>query len=625
MLRVCNNVEEALALSKRWQVPLLIFVQSAPSEVGSHTDAFDFTEMYTTSSRGNKVIKPTFMLGNGPLANDGTAQRQALEAVLHESRLHSVTIVHFMETGSEAHNLFIAAVPEASNTVPRLHVFPSSLREQPRIVLHGVALTPGRICDAIRFGLQMPPPTKVTRAKEDFMRQVEEMNAAVAEGGSTVLSTGVGITTTCASGTASGTVAGSGSGGLKALHFIVLNGLEKREFVVTSPGMTLRTVWMKVQQALSRERQVADGTSRSYGSPTFVLHIDPPETATPNSTSGEKSTSHVVVDSVEAAAKIEIHTMPHNTRVTVVRNELNATGQQPVEPNCGNEPQTEHGEKGNVMRCDGGVCRISDNSSSREPTVKQLKTALPPAAFAVEEKQEAKLAHNPSITKETTRIHVRCSLPSGGAHTVDDLDPAVATLYTDLRRPIAELIGHDAFVFARVYPPHRFSPEEETKPLETLGMRSSSALRIVPTGGPPNAPQEPNLTDVNKSGLFGLVSSLLRRAGASTPFVGTNHTPASPFGDTRATGTTAQGSRFRTMAEMRAKEEEEERRLAAESSVMAGLTNEHRRKKANRYYGGGSTEYAGWDDNKEEEKEEGRKDGENESAKEATEHAKKNA
>ncbi|EAN94007.1 hypothetical protein, conserved [Trypanosoma cruzi] len=624
MLRVCNNVEEALELSKRWQVPLLIFVQSPPSEVGRHTDAFDFTEIYTTSSRGNRVIKPTFMLGNGLLASDGGAQRQVLEAVLHESRLDLVTIVHFMEAGSEAHNLFIAAVPEASNTVPRLHVFPSSLREQPRIVLHGVALTPGRICDAIRFGLQMPPPTKVARAKEEFMRQVEEMNAAVAEGGSTVLSTGVGITPTCASGTASGTVAGSGSGGLKGLHFIELNGLDKREFVLTSPGMTLRTVWVKVEQALGRERQVAGGTARSHGSQKFVLHIEPPETATPNSTSGEKATGHVVVDSVEAAAKIEIHTMPHNTRVTVVRNEPSATGPQPVRPSCGREPQTEHGERENVMRCDGGVCRIGGNSLSGEPNIEQQKDALPPTASAVEEKQETKPAHSSSITRENARIHVRCSLPSGGTHMVDDLDPAVATLSTHLRRPIAGLIGHDAFVFARVYPPHRFSLEEETKPLETLGMRSSSALRVVPTGGPPNAPQEPNLTEVNKIGLFGLVSSLLRRAGASTPFVGTTQTTASPFGDTRAAGTTAQGSRFRTMAEMRAKEEEEERRIAAESIALAGLTKEHRRKKANRYYGGGSTEYAGWDDN-EVEKEDGKKDGESDVGEEATEHTKKNA
>ncbi|PWV10257.1 hypothetical protein C3747_70g243 [Trypanosoma cruzi] len=207
---------------------------------------------------------------------------------------------------------------------------------------------------------------------------------------------------------------------------------------------------------------------------------------------------------------------------------------------------------------------------------------------------------------------------------VDDLDPAVATLSTHLRRPIAGLIATMPLYLLECTPPHRFSLEEETKPLETLGMRSSSALRVVPTGGPPNAPQEPNLTEVNKIGLFGLVSSLLRRAGASTPFVGTTQTTASPFGDTRAAGTTAQGSRFRTMAEMRAKEEEEERRIAAESIALAGSYKRTSSEEGEPVLRWGSTEYAGWDDN-EVEKEDGKKDGESDVGEEATEHTKKNA
>ncbi|ESL06211.1 hypothetical protein TRSC58_06117 [Trypanosoma rangeli SC58] len=629
MLRVCVDVEDALALSKRWQVPLLVFVHSAIAEMPSaHTDAVDLTEMYTVSSHGKRVIKTTLQLSSAPLAGNGVAQRHALEAVLHASRLDLMVVVHFMEAGSAAHNLFVAAVPESSTSVPRLHVFPPSLRERPRSVLSGPTLTPGLICEAVRIELQMPPPTKFAGAKEEFMRHVEEMNAATAAEGS-----GAAALMRAGAGAASAHTMASGAGlnGITGLHFVALNGLEKREVVVTSPGMTLRTVWVKVQQTLNRERQAAGETGHPSGSTTFVLHVTPPATAAVGATSaGETGDQVVVVDSVEAAAKLDIHTLPHNTTVTVVRNGASATAPQPAGKECHREAHTEHGKERPTKCCDEGMCRIRGTPPSSEANFAQQKaTPVPPTTPAMEANEEAPPEPKPAVAKAPAHIHVRCSLPSGGTHTVDELDPAVATLSTHLRPLIAELLGHNAFVFARVYPPHRFSPDEEAQPLGTLGMRTSSALRVVPTGGPSTTlPPERKPADNSKSGLFGLVSSLLRCGSGLTPAAAP--VPVSResalAGNVRGTGTTDTRVRFATMAELRAKEEEEEKRVAAEANAMAGRSNEYRRKKANRYYGGSSTEYTGWDGDEEEEGEdEGKEGGADNSGKTFTGNAKRNS
>ncbi|RNF04168.1 uncharacterized protein Tco025E_08138 [Trypanosoma conorhini] len=610
MLRVCSNVEDALALSKRWQVPLLVFVHSALPETAradADADAVDLAELYTTSSHGRKTIKPTFRLGRAPLAGNGAAQRNALEAVLQESRLGSVTVVHFVGAGSAAHNLFVAAVPEASASVPRLHVFPPSLRERPRSVLSGHTLTPGRICEALRVELQTPPPAKLAGAKEEFMRHVEEVSAATAAMGA-----GTGAAATHAA-TAS---PGAGCGGPAGLHFVALNGLERREVVATAPGMTLRTVWVKVQQALERERerQAADEAAAPRGSTTsFVLRVDPPATAAAGGGGGAAdqatatATAAVVVDSVEAAAKLDIHALPHNTTVTVLREGASAeSSTQPAGKAGGHESPSGHDEERKGRSCDGGVCRLRGTPPSGEPTPAQPLTPMPapptvPAVVAAAE-EEATPPPPPVAAAAggggAARIHVRCSLPSGGTHTVDGLDPATASLSAHLRGPIAELLGHSAFAFARVYPPHRFSSEEEAQPLEALGMRTSSALRVVPTGGPPTASPARNLADASKSGLFGLVSSLLRRGSGPTPAPAA----AAPGGSVRD----AARARFGTMAELRAKEEEEEKRAAAEAEANAAARrpNEPRRRKANRYYGGSSTEYTGWDGSGEEEAEE---------------------
>ncbi|RNE99153.1 hypothetical protein TraAM80_08358 [Trypanosoma rangeli] len=630
MLRVCINVEDALALSKRWQVPLLVFVHSAIEETPrTHTDDVDLAEMYTLSSHGKRVMKATFQLGSAPLAGNGVAQRHALEVVLHASRLDLMAVVHFMEAGSAAHNLFVAAVPESSTSVPRLHVFPPSLRERPRSVLSGSTLTPELICEAVRIELQMPPPTKLAGAKEEFMRHVEEMNAATAAGGSgaaALMRAGVGAAS------AHTMASGAGFNGPTGLHFVALNGLEKREVVVTSPGMTLRTVWVKVQQALNREQQAAGEAAHPPGSATFVLHVAPPATAAVGAVSEGETTDQVVVvvDSVEAAARLDIQTLPHNTTVTVVRGGASATAPQPAGEECNRGPHTKHGEERPTGCCDGGVCRIRGTPPSSEPNSAQQQKTMPapPTTPAMEASEEAPPEPKPAVAKASACIHVRCSLPSGGTHTVDELDPAVATLSTHLRCPLAELLGHNAFVFARAYPPHRFSLDEEAQPLETLGMRTSSALRVVPTGGPSTTlPPERKPSNNSKGGLYDLVSSLLRRGTGLTPAAAPAHVPRESVlaGNVRGTATTDTRVRFGTMAELRAKEEEEEKRVAAEANAMTDRQNEYR-KKANRYYGGSSTEYTGWDGNEEEEegKDEEKEGGAGNGGKKFTGHAKRN-
>ncbi|ORC84646.1 uncharacterized protein TM35_000421040 [Trypanosoma theileri] len=669
MLRLCENVEEALGLSKRWQIPLLIFVHSSLPESATHTDTANesadpaLSGLFTAKNHGKKTVNANFNIGSESLAHNGAAQRHAFEVVLQESRLSSVTVVHFMDAASSAHELFIAAVPESSQVVPRLHVFPASQQMLPRNVLHGGTLTPGYISEAVRFVLRMPPLTKVTELMGEFVQHVEEVNtvvrqttaAAAGSYGSHILPstrpTARGGDATVSSDTPqTGSVAAAALPAVdrKDLHFIALNGLEKREVIVTSPGMTLRTVWMKVQQALMRRREASDAgvEMRPRSGISFVLRVEPPTTAENTNNEGV-----VVLSSIEEASKMDIHKLPHNTVVTVVQNDSPAghtppppattttTTTQPGGTKSGNpsvqvneEESSKKSQGAAGVQCEGGVCKVPLPTSTK--TVKserkqeeeekqqqqQQPVSSPPASTSamMENEEETRKPTATTTASSSSSVNIRCSLPDGNTHTVAALDPTVATLATDVRPEIAPLVGNASFVMACAYPPHRFTAEEETETLEKIGLRTSCALRVVLTGGASSSTASvPRHVDAASFGLMNLVSSLLGRGTAprpTAPAPANMNVNANPTGSN--TAATRSGGRFRTMAELRAAEEEEENRREAR--------NEQQRRKANRYYGGGSTEYTGKNDDDNEEHNEDKEE-EEKGKKEDDKYAKKNA
>ncbi|KAH9597447.1 hypothetical protein LSM04_006665 [Trypanosoma melophagium] len=683
MLRLCENVEEAIAHSKRWQIPLLIFVHSNLPESTTNTDNGNenvdaaLSALYTTKAHGKKTINTSFNMGSESLTNNGAAQRRAFEVILQESRLSSVTVVHFMDPASPAHQLFIAAVPESSQVVPRLHIFPASQQMMPRSVLTGATLTPGYICEAVRFVLRIPPLTKVTEAMGEFVQHVEEVNAAVRHTGTNAGSYDSHIlhstspTARVGNRTSNSGVSQTGSAAVdrKGLHFIALNGLDKREVIVTSPGMTLRTVWIKVQQALARRREATDlGVEmRPRSGTTFVLRVEPP-------TTGENTNSNSVVElhSIEEASKMDIHTLPHNTVVTVVQSDSPVGGHTTPVPAASAVPSMQSGgtnsddknssglvreEEGSpkkskaaaVVECEGVVCKAPFPTSSKtvesERKIKERKqgeeeeereekqqkshsspVVTTPASLENEEEKTKTTTTAAAAAATSSSVNIRCSLPDGNTHTVADLDPTVATLSEHVRPQVTPLVGNTSFVFACPYPPRRFTAEEETETLEKIGIRTSCALRVVLTGGASSSTTPaPRHVDTASFGLMGLVSSLLGRGPAvqpTTSSVGGNANMR-PSAGASNTAPTRSGGRFRTMAELRAAEEEEENRREAR--------NEQMRRKANRYYGGGSTEYTSRrdDDNEDmkEEEREGKEDGEEETQrqKDDDQHAKKNA
>nr|CCC90354.1 unnamed protein product [Trypanosoma congolense IL3000] len=180
-MRICGNVREALELVKKWDISLLILVHGADTgsttAEGHQLTCDNIPDFYSARRiHGRKVINTQFQFGCEALRNSGLLQRCALEAVLEESRLSAVAVVHYVEEGSAGHKLFTDAVPEGSNIVPRLHVFPPMVRGAPRTLLHGITLTPLQICIAVRTALQPLSPAEVTAARDMVLQHIDDMN-----------------------------------------------------------------------------------------------------------------------------------------------------------------------------------------------------------------------------------------------------------------------------------------------------------------------------------------------------------------------------------------------------------------------------------------------------------------
>ncbi|KAG8342996.1 hypothetical protein ERJ75_000758300 [Trypanosoma vivax] len=183
MLRTSWSIEEALAYSGRWHVPILVFVHSNEDGVGQNSSGDEnkcsnIPGFYTESplTKNKKVINPNFCFASDSLPGDGRLQRRAFEVVLAELRLASISITHFVEVGTPAHELFIAAVQQVGDTVPSLHIFPPQ-REVPRVALYGNSLTPKQIYDSFRVVMQASVAPRVKELRSLLLQQVEYINS----------------------------------------------------------------------------------------------------------------------------------------------------------------------------------------------------------------------------------------------------------------------------------------------------------------------------------------------------------------------------------------------------------------------------------------------------------------
>ncbi|SCU73043.1 uncharacterized protein TEOVI_000763000 [Trypanosoma equiperdum] len=516
---VCENVDSALAYVNKWRAPLLILVNNADSAAAAATCSLncdDIPEFYASDRvHGKKVINPNFRFGSEAIQHSGPLQRRALEVFLKESRLDSVVVVHLIVAGSAAHELFVAAVPEAKDVAPCLFVFSPKQSGMERVALHGPNLTPANISNVLRTSFQALQVPESTGARSTFLTQVGDMNAA------------------------------------------------QQRLLLSQP--------------------------QDAGAPRFgalsTVGVTPAARAAP---AGDTTRTHPAVPSQMG--------------------EKRAGDKDEGGVAKGDSDEAPHSKRSVVECRDGEGCRVKYRGGGSDERLETetvsgpeegKQTEHPPCGSSTVNDEGDKTAVATADSQSASNgIDLRCGLPNGETYTVRGLDSSTATLAANVREQVATLLEHNEFVFARPYPPHRFTVEEETRTLETIGMRNSSVVRVIPTG----APSYGAATSQVKSGateVFGMVSSWFGRASG----FGNSSTAPQASGTSATRAARPPNSRVRTMAQMLAENEEEENRRALRNSAMEGGQGS----RANRYYGGASTEYVGRDDGEDSEDEEVRR------------------
>ncbi|CCW64881.1 unnamed protein product [Phytomonas sp. EM1] len=669
--------------------------EHTPDNCGVDDDADQNCTLDAFLKTMGKTASWDFPLGK---LKGGLEQREAVMAVLTEGRLADACFIHFIEEGTPAYELFSAAYgglalsggspATATDGLLRVHVFPPSRQGFQPLVLHGDLLTPAKLIETVRIAHHVRPQL-ITSIKDRILDETQAMNQELQRAQAqqkhrvdlqsrSLLSTGIALASK--EDQTSHVAEASPNTGLKSgalssrdaaeamgrMHFIHIDGLPegRKKMMLTSPSMTLRTVWLDVSKQLeaAAEKESLDGAARfaplKNAKAKFYLQIG--ENATLQTSSDETRE----VYTIEEASKIILQDFPSSTRVFVKSLELAGACDssnekaKDVQMNSNHsrirhDPTSKNEEKAaSMMTCDSiGCCRkaISQEEAQfkvprTEEDEQQTSTAAVPGGSPLERLKDSpndenrQLKENKEVASSVSysSIDIRCSLADGRTETISGLNPEVDTLNTCVRPAIVRQLGHNNFIFARPYPPKRFSvQEDELRPLSQIDLTVSSTLRVIPSSvGQNHQPAQiknseretgsshftiPTSVATASSGFFNRISRLFPRGdiasrhaspSAAGPSTHTNTHVASREPFARHQGSTSGG--FQSMSNILAAQEEKERQMALEQLQMAqraqlmgfpsSLGSRHsdpvdQKKKAekgnkpmNHYFGGDSTE-----------------------------------
>ncbi|CCW71923.1 unnamed protein product [Phytomonas sp. Hart1] len=572
--------------------------------------------------------------------------------VLAEGRLTDACLVHFVEEDTPAFELFCKANPAspAPNRLLRVHIFPPSRHGFQPLVLQADLLTPARLIEAVRIFHHAGPPI-ISGVKDRMMEEIPAMNREALRaqeqqkrerglpGRSPLLATSASASKedfpsqkADASSNSGLKPEGLSSGdvGIKmvdGMHRVHIEGLPegRKKMMLTSPSMTLRTVWLdvsrQVEAAAAKEpwdKPGPEATARfafpSGKAPKFYLRI--------NST----SESTMEVHTIEDASKITLQDFPSGTRIGVHYVETAASCEDengknkklPVNPNSKHDGELNEEKATSVMICDSAkCCRVAFPQKETQLKVPRTEETPSQAAVRVDSPGDFRKSNEPDDAKNATSsaggggwIDIRCTLPDGRTTTIPGLNPNEDTLKTSVRPVIAQALGHADFLFARPYPPKRFSlDEDEHRPLSQIELRVSSTLRVIPnsagSGSRPAQAKDPKQASPTliHPRVVAASSELFNRFSRLFPLGGRANPPPPSREPSHRPQSGAPGG-FQSMRHIREAEEEKERQMALEMLQMEqrarrmGFSpsedpktmDEPKKKKPNHYFGGDSTE-----------------------------------
>lgn len=215
-----------------------------------------------------------------------------------------------------------------------------------------------------------------------------------------------------------------------------------------------------------------------------------------------------------------------------------------------------------------------------------------------------------SQRKKPEHISIRCSLPNGAPLTVEQLRPVSSTVAKDVRPVIRESLGHDNFDLVKIgSPPQRLDREkDEPLPLQSIGIITSSSLRVVVTSQPAIQPP-PNAANSESTSTNAAPAQMLQQlmGALRSKMPGRGGTDPAPLSSAqRSLPAVHHHSNIRTMEDVLAAQHEEGEMppiMASPGELPAGK-REEMAKVLKRLFGGDSGEMPGRGEDDDEEHEE---------------------